>query len=249
LTVALTCPKVPELSTFLQAFVWMVLHLLAFNIQNQLFGVEEDKVSKPDRPFASGRISIAAGRRLHAAVVFVSVWYSVRHRLTWLSFVYACVSTAYNEFGLAANPFLKNTMSAVGYLCYGWGVAHIVGKQQPLSPTTTYAILSSLCIFSFTGHASDFKDRSGDALMGRRTIPLILPARAARGLLALAMAGSTYGLILLWSPPMLVGAAFVVLCFVTSFEFMTKHSEKDDRKSFVWYEVSFIAVKTGDLVD
>ncbi|KAK7457002.1 hypothetical protein VKT23_010305 [Stygiomarasmius scandens] len=102
------------------------------------------------------------------------------------------------------------------------------------------AILASGLIFSLTGHAQDFRDRSGDALLGRRTIPLILPQTIARWSLILAMSGLTLGLIKLWEPPVLVAALFGLLGVITSAKFAIDYSEEQDRKTFRWYELWLI---------
>jgi 4-hydroxybenzoate polyprenyltransferase len=92
----------------------------------------------------------------------------------------------------------------------------------------------------FKGHAQDFRDRSGDALLGRKTIPLILTQGVARWSLLLFMFAFTYGLILLWEPPPLIAAGFILVCIITTVKFVANYSEEEDRKSFRWYEASHI---------
>jgi hypothetical protein len=87
------------------------------------------------------------------------------------------------------------------------------------------------------GHAQDFRDRSGDALLGRRTIPIILPQGVARWSLLFLMASFTSGLIWRWHPPIFAALIFAMLGMTFALKFVTNHSEAEDRKSFRWYEV------------
>ncbi|KAK1229249.1 hypothetical protein PQX77_007703 [Marasmius sp. AFHP31] len=225
-----------DLSSFAAACVWQNLHLLAFNIQNQIAGVEEDRLCKPYRPLASGRISLEDGRKLYRVVVSACLAWSFLHDLLPLSVVYSCGTWLYNEFELAANPFLKTPMCGVAYLCYVGGATFIIGHHETLSSSSLHAIMVSGLIFGLTGHMQDFRDRSGDALMGRRTIPLILPQRVARWSLLLIISCFTYGLIWLWSPPILVSFVFEFLSLTTVATLVATHSEEADRVNFHWYE-------------
>ncbi|KAG7087764.1 hypothetical protein E1B28_013705 [Marasmius oreades] len=206
----------------------------------KLVGVEEDRLCKPFRPFPSGRITVQEGRLLYLAVVAASIAWSSCHGLVILSVSYSCGTMLYNELGMAANPFLKNPMGGFAYFCYSWGTAFIIGHHQPLSANSIYATLVSGLIFALTGHMQDFRDRSGDALMGRRTIPLMFSQRVARWSLVFIMAAFTYGLIVLWSPPIWVLFIFTALFLITVVTLVATHSEEDDRVNFHWYEMWLI---------
>ncbi|KAJ8082669.1 hypothetical protein PM082_008525 [Marasmius tenuissimus] len=202
----------------------------------QIAGVEEDRLCKPYRPLASGRISLEDGRKLYLVVVGACLAWSSLHDLLPLSVIYSCGTWLYNEFELAANPFLKTPMCGVAYLCYVGGATFIIGHHETLSSSSLHAIMVSGLIFGLTGHMQDFRDRSGDALMGRRTIPLILPQRVARWSLLLIISCFTCGLIWLWSPPVLVSFIFVFLSLTTVTTLVATHSEEADRVNFHWYE-------------
>ncbi|KAK7037239.1 hypothetical protein VNI00_011230 [Paramarasmius palmivorus] len=240
LIVAMVAAGPADLVTVFHALLWMELHLLAFNIKNQTIGIEEDKLCKPHRPFASGRVSLEYALLMYIIAVAVAVSFSFYHGLQLLSLTYFLGTTAYNEFGLAKSLILKSPMGAWGYMCYCWGPTYIIGGHQPLSTTSVHGIAASVVIFALTGHAQDFRDRSGDAVMGRKTIPLAFPQWVSRGYLITAMAGLTYGLSKRWSPPPVVAGVFALLCLITAIKFSLKRTEEDDRKSFRWYELWLI---------
>ncbi|KAL0059437.1 hypothetical protein AAF712_013827 [Marasmius tenuissimus] len=227
-----------SISLFTAAWIWQNLHLLAFNIQNQLTGVEEDRLCKPDRPFASGRVSLESGPTLYLVALSASIAWSALHDLLPLSIIYTCGTWSYNELELATNPFLKTPMGGIAYWCYVGGTTYIMGGHQTLSANARYGILISGLIFGLTGHMQDFKDRSGDARMGRRTIPLLLPQRVARWSLLLLISACTYALIVIWSPPFIVSCILTIMSVITVTTLVGTHSEEDDRVNFCWYEVS-----------
>ncbi|KAF9000820.1 UbiA prenyltransferase family [Cyathus striatus] len=237
LTVAVVLAGPGDIYTFLISFLWLELHLLAFEIKNQLIGVDEDRICKPYRPFPSDRITLSQGNALYYSVVATCFLFSLFHGLLLVTSVYFLATVSYNEFELAANPIAKSPIGAIGYMCYCWGTTYILGQHVSLSMTSVKAIVASGLIFSLTGHAQDFKDRSGDAVLGRKTIPIVFSQFTARWSLVLAMFGFTWGLIIIWGPPMIVSVIFVLLSAICSFQFLNDHSEVSDRKSFKWYEV------------
>jgi len=206
-------------------------------VKNQMIGLEEDKVCKPYRPISSGRISLGRCQSLYLFLIVLSIAISAHHGLTTVSFVYMLAIGLYNEGRLSMYAIPKSALSAIGYMCYCWGVTYIVGHHQPMSSTSITAILSSGLIFTTTGHAQDFRDRSGDAAVGRRTIPLILSQGVARWSLLLLILAWTCGLILFWHPPMLAAGVFTFLGITCGIRFVANRSEEEDKKSWSWYSL------------
>ena len=92
-------------------------------------GVEEDKVCKPYRPLASGRISLESGQALYYFVIAISISLSIYNGLTLVSLVYFTATWFYNEYGLSANPMAKSPIGAMGYMCYCCGTTYIIGRS------------------------------------------------------------------------------------------------------------------------
>lgn len=88
------------------------------------------------------------------------------------------------------------------------------------------------------GHAQDFRDRSADALMGRKTIPLLLSQPVARWSLAALITAWTIGLIALWEPPVVISMVFAGLGLRCLVGYLSSFEEKDDYMSYCWYGVS-----------
>ena len=115
-------------------------------IKNQLMGVEEDRLCKPDRPFVSGRIPLEYGQPFYLLAIFLAVTVSACHGLTTCCLTYLLASWLYNENEMSTNPLLKSPLGAIGYMCYAWGTTYIVGMclEIPIpefSPVTDLAAL------------------------------------------------------------------------------------------------------------
>ncbi|KAJ7437819.1 UbiA prenyltransferase family-domain-containing protein [Mycena galericulata] len=238
LTVSMVLSGPTDFKAFTSGFLWLELHLLTFEIKNQIIGLEEDRLSKPNRPIVSGRLIIEAAQRLYLVVGIISVLYSVYHRVLLCSTIYMVAICCYNEGGMSRNWFLKSFLGSLGYVCYCWGTTIIFDHGGRLSQTSVLAIAISGLVHTTTGHAQDFRDRFGDASIGRKTLAILLPPRVARwSLMALVFAWTT-GLIYLWSPPLPVALVFAILACVSTIKFVLDHSVEVDRNSYWWYNAS-----------
>ncbi|KAJ7437812.1 UbiA prenyltransferase family [Mycena galericulata] len=166
LAVSMVLSGPTDIKAFTLGFLWLELHLLTFEIKNQIIGLEEDRLSKPNRPIVSGRLTIEAAQRLYLAVGIICVLYSVYHRVLLCSTIYMVAICCYNEGGMSRNWFLKSFLGSLGYVCYCWGTTIIFNHGGHLSQTSMLAIAISGLVHTTTGHAQDFRDRFGDASIG-----------------------------------------------------------------------------------
>ncbi|THV00191.1 hypothetical protein K435DRAFT_934975 [Dendrothele bispora CBS 962.96] len=231
---------IPHAARFLDAFIWLELHLIAFEIKNQIVGLEEDRISKPYRPIASGRISVGVAQKIYITLILVSLADSARFGLIQCSLFHLFSIIAYNELELAKYAALKSFIGALGYVAYCWGVTIIFNNGQGLSDASKLAIILSGAIFTTTGHAQDFRDRDGDAAIGRQTLAIILPQSFARwSLLGLVYAWTGF-LLYIWSPPMIFCCLFIILAGITTVKFVIDYSQEADKNSYWWYNVWLI---------
>lgn len=70
---------------------------------------------------------------------------------------------------------------------------------------------------------------------------MILPQGVARWSLLFLICAWTYGLILLWHPPLPAAAVFAFVGCTFGIKTVANYSEEADRKSFRWYEVRVIS--------
>ncbi|TRM58252.1 UbiA prenyltransferase family [Schizophyllum amplum] len=229
-----------DLASFVNGFLFLELHLIAFEIKNQTVGLEEDRAGKPDRPIVSGRISPDAAHILYLTFIAASLAFSAAHGVLAPSFIHLIAIYGYNECGLSTVWYLKSLICAVGYATYFWGIGVLFGGDIPLSTSAALAILVEAAIFTTTGHAQDFRDRDGDAAVGRTTVAMMFPGMGGRLALVAMILAWTAGLVYLWSPPAGYDLIFCGLATTTSVKFIRDHSQEADKNSYWWYNMWFI---------
>ncbi|KAL8672377.1 MAG: hypothetical protein Q9168_003150 [Polycauliona sp. 1 TL-2023] len=162
IAIALVLAGPSELSLVLKGIIWNQLHLLTFQVKNQINGVEEDRVAKPHRPLPSRRMSTGEAAVLYYAL-FALMWAAALYTKTILcTLTYSVAIVIYNEGGLAAVPVLKNLIGALGLACYCWGTTVILGK---IHFARYYAISPD--------HADMLQDH-GNELQGMKAVAVIL---------------------------------------------------------------------------
>ncbi|KAL1747284.1 hypothetical protein HDZ31DRAFT_80638 [Schizophyllum fasciatum] len=171
-----------------------------------IVGLDEDKLSKPDRPIPSGRISPESTQILYVCLVLASLLMSARHGLLTPSAIYFAAIVAYNEYSLARNWLCKSLLSAIGY-----------------------------------GQAQDFRDREGDAAIGRKTLAHLLPQVVGRWTLGALLVAWTAVLVWFWAPPVTFSLALLALAIATTSVFVTDYSHESDRRGYWWYNMWLIS--------
>ncbi|KAI4518849.1 hypothetical protein K525DRAFT_363023 [Schizophyllum commune Loenen D] len=232
--IGLALAQPTNLFAIFRGFIWLQLHLVAFEI----VGLEEDRISKPFRPIVAGRISMDGANRLYNAFVVLSLVMSAWYGGITASLIHLASMTVYNQGGLASNWFLKSAIGALGTSCYCWGVALMMNDGK--SPSDTARLAITLCFFNFltTGHAQDFRDRAGDAAIGRRTLAVILPQTSGRWLLLTLIFFWSVGLAQLWHVPAGVVLVNLSLAGACGIRMVIDYSEASDKSAYWWYNDS-----------
>lgn len=239
---------------------WVWLHLLQFDVSNQLMDPDEDKHNKPDRPLPANRISYE-----HATILR---WVLVP--LCWiLSAAYSpsvlCASVAlvaftviYDELHAHSSHFaVRNLVNAAGFASFETGSTLIAGMYMAhhsgvilagpnvlligndasqVTSTMILAVSLSAGIFATTIQAQDFKDVRGDSLIGRKTLPIVLPS-LARPTLSIALLAWSLSLSYIWRLDVITASALIMLSCIVGSRFVFIQDEKRDQISFYWYNV------------
>ncbi len=145
-------------------------------ISNDLFDLVEDRINKPDRPLASGVVTI--GQALWVAVMLVGFTALFVFPLGWIALGVAVIVLilllSYNAW-LKATPGWGNILIALlagaallpgAVVAWGWSAHEL---QRLLLPT--------LMLSSFIATREVLKtleDRTGDLLAGKRTISIVI---------------------------------------------------------------------------
>lgn len=174
-------------------WVWTNLLLLSINNQRSPSAIAEDAVNKPWRPLPQGRISPGESKRLlywtYAITPLISTLAGGGLRQ---NFGLIFLGAWYNEFGGSdSNPLVRNAIVAIGYFCFTSGAMEVsLGFELPMPLKGTPGSDGAMALFQWLGiivgaivttmHTQDMYDQEGDALRGRRTLPLVVGDGCAR---------------------------------------------------------------------
>ena len=109
------------------AVVYFFLYTYSFDLSNQIAGVEEDKVDKPDRPIPSGLLTIQGAKYRWWVVTALYVATGIVVGNVWSCILWIAAFLAYNHGGLDKHWFTKNCfVIPLGTIVLGWAGWSIV---------------------------------------------------------------------------------------------------------------------------
>ncbi|EJD05643.1 uncharacterized protein FOMMEDRAFT_79213 [Fomitiporia mediterranea MF3/22] len=219
---------------------WIWLQLLQFDVSNQTLDPEEDEHNKAYRPLPAKRLSLRTAVILRWVLPLVCfAWSATYSKEVLYASIANCVLTyVYDEMGYAAGHWVgRNIVNALGFASFEVGACLIAGKNTHSLDTVSWlSVLCSAGIFATTIQAQDFKDATGDALVGRRTLPLVHPT-IARPTLLVALAIWSVALSIIWGLSGELSLLFNVFGAAVGGRFLLKTSTKADQRSFYLYNV------------
>ncbi|KAJ6534382.1 UbiA prenyltransferase family-domain-containing protein [Mycena capillaripes] len=184
---ALRCLPLPLSPAFAalcigRAFVYLLLYIYSFTLSNQINGVAEDSIDKPDRPLPSGCVSLKeAYTRWYISTALLLFIGQVWGVLTWC-LLWVILTIAHNFSGGGKHWFTRNLVFiTLAVLCLLQPVWLLV---TPMS-TGEWQWLITLCVLSgVLFNIQDLRDVEGDLVAGRHTLPLAIGECASRYVLA-----------------------------------------------------------------
>ncbi|KAF9223095.1 hypothetical protein BS17DRAFT_782373 [Gyrodon lividus] len=238
---AVAAAPICDLGRLPHVIFWIWMHLLQFNVANQVVDPEEDGRNKPSRPIPAGLISIRNATILRwlliPACLLLSAMYSTH--VFSVSVVIASLVIWYNELQGHEHWFSKNVMTAVGYSSFELGGTLVAGcNRSYLEPVALIAVALSIAIFATTLHCQDFKDEEGDRLIGRKTLPIVFPA-LARTSVMVGLPLWSICLTCLWKIDVICSAAFIAYAGLVGMRFMMLQGAQPDRMSCKLYSLWF----------
>ncbi|KAI1333996.1 UbiA prenyltransferase family-domain-containing protein [Xylariaceae sp. FL0016] len=178
------------LKSFSKMKIWFWSNLFLFKLQKQRKSpsIAEDRINKPWRPPASGKIT-----QTQADVMMYAMYPVVAIVALMLGSVGSCILQTifafWHEWNGARNGFLKSLQAASGLACLCAGSLEIVTRCSVLAgegKAATWLLLIAAAVTT-TLHAQDFRDVEGDRATGRNTIPILLGDARARHLLTFGL--------------------------------------------------------------
>jgi 4-hydroxybenzoate polyprenyltransferase len=175
--------SVYDLATALgNGLIYFWLYVLTFCLSNQLVGIDEDRINKPNRPLVIGMVSYrGALLRWVAMMLLFSLlgWWLglLRWALLWQAAI-----VLHNFGGWSKHWFGKHTLMGVGIVA---GLAPAWELVLPLTAQAWRWILFFACAILPLIATQDLRDTCGDRAIGRRTFPIVFGEGPTRIMLSL----------------------------------------------------------------
>ncbi|KAF9018356.1 hypothetical protein BDZ89DRAFT_1094109 [Hymenopellis radicata] len=237
---AIASAPLSDISRIPGVVFWTWMHLLQFDVSNQIVGIEEDRYNKPDRPLPAKLITqnnaIFLRWLLVPACVVLSYWYSPA--VLGASVAISLLTVIYDEFGAHSHHWItRNLVNAAGVASFEWGATLVAGADCALlTDVSLCAIYISSGVVATTIHTQDFKDVEGDKVNNRRTFPIRHPV-ASRCSVLIAVMGWAALLVPMWCLGLCFGLPFAGLSLLVSLRFLVLRTRADDEVSYYWYNI------------
>ncbi|RDW61948.1 hypothetical protein BP6252_11381 [Coleophoma cylindrospora] len=153
------------------AFLYGFLYLYTFVVANQIDGVTEDKVNKPDRPIASGATSLQAAKIRWVVLTGLYLGYSYMLGVEKWTLLWIVTTIAHNFFGFSNfGPTKDGCMGAgcIAQLMAAWAIG---GS----TPEMGWAWTKNIALYMLWPiPLQDLRDVPGDKAAGRKTTPILM---------------------------------------------------------------------------
>lgn len=147
------------------------LFLYSFVVGNQICGVDEDRVNKPDRPIAAGTSSLQAARIRWAILTVLYICYGAYLGVGIWTLMWVCISIAHNFLRLGDFGPTKDLCIGIGCVAQ-LTAAWIIGGSPRDIGWTWIKVIAMYVVFPIS--VQDLRDVPGDLATGRLTMPIIL---------------------------------------------------------------------------
>ncbi|KAJ7131500.1 hypothetical protein C8R43DRAFT_957000 [Mycena crocata] len=209
-------PGAPSLISLTYRFprliLWVTFFVYFFTLANQIVGVDEDRINKPDRTIPSGKVTVASakGRAIVVLAAFLgTAMISPRvlpETVCWV------LTTAFHCLTPAGNHWLgKNN----------------VGMSLG-TPTTGTALWLGQSI-----HIQDLRDIDGDRATGRKTMAVTYGDIITRRIIAFFLLPSALTILWFWDIFAVAPISLIVVHIALGFRVMHGDSPRFDHKTYM----------------
>ncbi|KAJ6482502.1 UbiA prenyltransferase family-domain-containing protein [Mycena sanguinolenta] len=154
------------------SITYFALYLYAFDIANQIAGVDEDRIDKPDRPLPSGLVTLqGAYIRWYAMTLLLLAIGAAGDVFSWTIlwvFITVCLCFGGGHKHWITKNLVCMSAGSVCLLQVAWRLA----APMTIRETRWAATLS--CVTGIVANVQDLRDLEGDRTIGRQTLPVVL---------------------------------------------------------------------------
>ena len=236
-------------------WVWINLLPFAINNQRQPEAIAEDGINKPWRPLPSGRLTPQQAKRLVLLFYVVAVVGSLLLGAMKQCLAGLLLGFWYNVLRVSDSSFItRNFINALGFLGFTSGALEVaLGRSIWWTPKlAAWFLLVAAVVFS-TVYAQDMYDQAGDAVRGRKTVPIVIGDAYARQLLTVTML--FWGLVCpwFWRTLLSIHGTFFLISAVIAYRYLAKRTKEDDMLTFrlwnAWMVYLYSLPLLGYMVD
>ena len=226
------------LSHIPQAFIWVLLNTIIFDLANQRLpeSIKEDSINKRWRPLAAGRLTTRSATSLLLLAIpvtfLITQLYLGSTEETTLLFAFTWM---YNDLGGSDDSVaIRNLLIAGMYVLYSSGALRVACGFQTcaLNPMAYqwYGIIAAV-IFT-TMHVQDLKDEVGDRTRGRKTLPIVVGHKGARLVIASLVLFWSVAAPMFWSLPIYAYMPCSALGVWVAYRALALHDKSADRQTW-----------------
>lgn len=227
-----------------RALLYGFLYLYTFVVANQIDGVKEDKINKPDRPIASGSTTLQSAKIRWVVLTTLYMLYSYllgveKWMLLWILTTIAHNFIGFSNFG----PTKDGCMGAgcIAQLMAAWAIG---GSSPQMGWAWTKFITVYMC---WPIPLQDLRDVPGDLAQGRRTTPILMGDMPSRIYISAGILVSQFLLIKhrildyrYDTSTIVLAWALGIMSLVNVLHLLARRNVKSDRFSYWLYTVIYV---------
>ncbi|WP_216893125.1 UbiA family prenyltransferase [Nocardia alni] len=220
-----------------KCLVYFWLYIYTFNLSNQLIGIEEDRLNKPERPLVTGLVTPRGAWWRLAIVTALFLAAGAALGVLWWTLLWVAAWVFHNHLGGARRFWGKNAAMVAGT------IAQLAAAWQIVTPLSTPAwtwILAIAVPLGLLVSLQDLRDVQGDLAIGRRTAVTVFGDRACRYVFAVAFAVYPFGLYALlyrhtiW-PAVALGGVCAAVAFTIAYRVVAMRTPRADHRTYMLY--------------
>ncbi|KAF6824768.1 hypothetical protein CMUS01_10100 [Colletotrichum musicola] len=229
-------------TSFPRALLYIWLYVFHFDLSNQKDpeSIEEDKLNKPWRAIPSGRLTIEAAQKWYYVATALLLVVSLLLGGFPEAVVFMAETWVYDYVG-ASSWWGKNIINALFYSTGQLGATRVAAMNSSSMTRAGYEWCALLGLNTLTTvQIQDFRDMEGDAVRGRRTVPLALGDGLSRGITVFFILFWSIALPTYWQCHVLEYVWPVAVGGYVSFRLLFDRSTKADRMTFHIYTLGWL---------
>ncbi|KAJ7436990.1 UbiA prenyltransferase family-domain-containing protein [Mycena galericulata] len=237
-------PLSTALLPFPRLLLWLTLFIYFFTLTNQIVGVDEDRINKPDRPIPSGKVTLASAK--YRAIVVLAGFLGIAMISPSVTLETICwaLTTGFLCFTSAGNHWFGKNM--IGMTAGTWALLSGTWKIiHPCSPATRDHIIGTALWFGLSLNLQDLRDFDGDLATGRKTLPIMCGNLLARRIIAFVLIPSAMVILWLWNIPTLAPVSLMIAHIMLCYRVMhSAGGPRYDHKTYMLHTYIFCFIIT-----